>query len=322
MAKSKKHIPEKPVLFSSPRYEYLAEEVAKIGNLRFERPTRKDFGNGSRYLRIDLTAVSARDVVIIGGTIDAAETDEIERLAHTVHRYGARSLTFVNPFMGTQRQERASKPGEQVSAKLEAIRFSRLPHCPWGNRMLLFDLHNECIASFFEGDFVSVPVQCKDVIVPAIKEAGGKNFVLMAADGGILKWTQSLADELGIVAGGCRKRRFEDRVEIVDIFGEVEGKNVILHDDLLDTGGTAEMAAKKFLELGAKTVTLIVTHAILPGDSLQRIKKNGYLSKIIATNTHPRAVDLTAGESPRGALLRIKSVAGLIESRIRNPWVW
>jgi ribose-phosphate pyrophosphokinase len=263
----------------------------------------KIFADGERYHRID-SHVEGRDVVIIGGTINDADTLEIYDLACAFSKLGALSLTLVMPYYGYSTMERAVKPGEVVTAKTRARLFSAVPPAIHGNRALLLDLHAEGIPHYFEGGISAKHVYAKDPIKQAIRQFAEKDFVLASTDAGRAKWVQSLAIDLDVPASFVLKQRTaDDATELMAVSAHVEGQNVVIYDDMIRTGGSLITAAKAYKDAGAKSIMAVATHGILPGDSLAKLQKSGLFSKVVCTNSHPSAVGLA------GDFLHVVSVA-------------
>ena len=296
----------RPLVFATPAYQHLQAALCERGLEAGEIATFP-FPDGERYLRI-VTPVAGRDVVLVGGTIDDASTLTLFDLACGAVHYGARRLTLVVPYYGYATMERATKPGEVVTAKTRAALFSAIPPASYGNRALLLDLHAEGIPHYFEAGLVAHHIYCKPLIRDMIRELGrGEDIVLACTDAGRAKWVESLANDVGVTAAFVFKRRHDgERTEITAIDAQVAGKRVILYDDMIRTGGSLIGAARAYMRAGASSLAAIATHGVFPGDALERLQATGLFTDIACTDSHPRAREL----APRG--LKVVSVAPLL----------
>ena len=307
------------VVFATEPYEYLAEDILALGDVpgtsgayvrgALERHT---FPDGERYLRLT-EPVLARHVVLVGGTITDAATLELYDLASAIVKDGARSLTMIVPYYGYSTMERAVNPGEVVTAKTRARLLSSIPSADAPNRIFLFDTHTEGLAYYFEGPIEPVHVYAKQVVIELAHELGGPvdNLVLACTDAGRAKWVESLANDMGVPASFVFKRRLDgSRTEVRAVSAQVEGKSVVIYDDMIRTGSSLLGAARAYLEAGARRVTAVATHGIFPGDSLDKLKAAGVIERIACTDSHPRARALA------GDYLQVTSSARLFHDRL------
>jgi len=295
------------LLFSTERYEELGEDVARAGDFDLGAIQRKVFPDGERYRRIE-TDCARRDVVLVGGSVDDVDMLEIYDLACGLVHLGVHTLTLVLPWFGYQTMERASKPGEIVAAKNRARLLSSIPNAGSGNRAVLLDLHSEGIPQYFSGDIRPVQLQARSVVLQAIRDFGGEDFVLGATDAGRAKWVESLANDLLVDAAFVFKRRLSDtETEVTALAADVEGRPVVIYDDMIRTGGSLISAARSYREAGASEVFAVCTHGVFAQESLERIRGSGALEGIACTNTRPHVQALADGD-----FLRVYSVADLI----------
>ncbi|PTX94787.1 ribose-phosphate pyrophosphokinase [Verrucomicrobia bacterium LW23] len=286
-----------PLLFSTRAYDSLCDDVLAHGGLEKGRVEVKDFPDGERYMRI-LTTVAGRDVALMGGTISDSDTMELYDLAVGLVKFGARSLSLVIPYYAYSTMERAVLPGEIVTAKTRARMFSCIPAPPFGQQAALIDLHSEGIPHYFEGDITPVHLYAKQVVKRAIQRVGGDNYVLASTDAGRAKWVQSLGDELGVDVSFIFKKRLDgERTKISAVSAHVEGKHVVIYDDMIRTGGSLLSAARAYRDAGAISVACVATHALLPGNALEKIRNSGVLTCVCVTDTHPRARELLTAQA-------------------------
>lgn len=295
------------LLFATERYQELGEDVAGAGDFDLGTVERKVFPDGERYRRIE-TDCARRDVVLVGGTVDDADVLEIYDLACGLVHSGVHTLTLVLPWFGYQTMERASQAGEIVAAKNRARLLSSVPTAGSGNRAILIDLHSEGIPHYFEGNIRPVHLHAHSVVLQAIRDFGGEDFVLGATDAGRAKWVESLANDLLVDAAFVFKRRLSDtETEVTALAADVDGRVVVIYDDMIRTGGSLISAARSFKEAGASNVYAVCTHGAFARASLDALSDSEALAGIACTDTRPQVRDLADGE-----FLRVYSVADLI----------
>jgi len=304
-----------PILFSTKPYTYLAQEVvaAAPGRLEAGEVFIRDFPDGEHYHRID-SSIRGRHVWVLGGTTDDTATMELFDIAQGCVQYGAFSLTIIIPYFGYSTMERSVREGEIVKAKNRALLFSSIPATPLGNRVILFDLHAEGIPYYFNSDVQPLHIHCEELISEMARNlAGGTDFVLAATDAGRAKWVESMANRMGVQGAFIYKRRHSaTETEVLAVNANVQGRHVIIYDDMIRTGGSLIEAAKAYTAEGASRISVITTHGLFSGNALARISNSGLITDVLSLNTHPNAVN--AGHD----LLKVSSVAPLIIKRLLN----
>lgn len=317
----------KDSMFASGRFAngLIARGQTSDGPIYEDQP----FPDGERYHRI-MTDVTDHEVVLLGGTIDDRETVELLDLGQAIVEKGALSLLMLVPYFGYSTMEREVLPGEVVKAKNRARMLSAIPPAAVRNRIYLLDLHSEGIPHYFENSLVAVHVYARDLIIQAIVDlvkewqssalvsstvTDGKiaphanrskhenwlcdqHFTLASTDAGRAKWVESLCHDMAIrsipahPAFIIKRRVSGTETEIADISADVEGKLVVIYDDMVRTGGSAIKAAKAYLAKGARATALVCTHGVLPLDSKKRLQDSGCFFKVVVTDSHPRAIEL------------------------------
>jgi ribose-phosphate pyrophosphokinase len=295
------------LLLSTERYGYLAQRIAATGSgFELGQVDASAFPDGERYHRI-VTPVADRDVALVGGTISDEDTIELFDLACAAVHYGADRLTIVIPYFGHSTMERAVRPQEVVTAKNRARLLSAIPGAARGNRVVLLDLHSEGIPHYFEGAVSPVHLYAKRVVIALAQRLGGSDFVFACTDAGRAKWVESLANDCAVPAAFIFKRRLSGTETAVRaVSAHVEGKTVVIYDDMIRTGGSLIRAAEAYRDAGAASVAAICTHGLFCGDALERIAGSGLFAALACTDTHPRALAL---ESDR---LEVVSIAPLL----------
>lgn len=299
------------LLLSTASYRYLRDAVAKAApGLELGEVETRAFPDGEFYQRIE-PEVAERDVILLGGAISDSDTLAIYDLACALVKYGARRLTLVMPYFAYGTMERATRPGEVVTAKTRARLFSAIPPAPLGNRLLLLDVHSEGLPHYFEGDICARHVYAKPVVLTAARRLGGESFVLACTDAGRAKWVESLANDLGVNAAFVFKKRVSgEQTRITGVSAEVRGLPVVIYDDMIRTGGSLLQAAAAYLDAGAASVAAVATHGLFPGEALSHLKGSGLLRQVVVTDSHPRAVAL------RSDFLVVESIAALLAEQL------
>jgi len=297
-----------PVLYSISVYDYLAEAIAKAANWERGEVVRKLFPDGERYLRIETDAAD-RDVYLVGGTVDDAATMELYDLACGLVTAGAYRLSIVMPFFGYSTMERSVRPGEVVTAKTRARLLSSIPMASRGTQVFMLDLHVASIAYYFEGGIRPIHVYGKGLVIDAARRLGCE--VLACTDAGRAKWVESLANDMNIPAAFVYKRRVDgENTEVTGVSAQVQGKRVVIYDDMIRTGGSLINAAKAYKEAGAASIDAIATHGLFPGESLAKLRATGLFGRIITTDSHPRANALA------GDFLEVDSTAPVLTEHL------
>lgn len=302
------------LVFSTPTYGYLGEAVCAFDHCQAGEIEVRTFPDGELYLRL-LTECVGRDVVVLGGTVSDSDTLMVYDLACATVGHGARSLTLLVPFFGYQTMERREKAGEVVTAKTRARLLSSIPPAGLGNRVVMVDLHSTGIPHYFSGEVRPVHLTARSMMLDEIRRVGGSDFVLGATDAGRAKWVESLANDLGVEGAFIFKRRHDDgSTEAAAMNADVDGRKVVIYDDMIRTGGSLIGAAEAYRDAGAISTAAVATHGVLPGHSLERLIETGYFTDIICTDSHPRAVELA--DVPQ---LEVLSIAGLLADFLQSP---
>jgi ribose-phosphate pyrophosphokinase len=277
---------------------------------------RQAFPDGERYLRLPLAdrfGLVGEHVVLVAPTSDAESLDEAIRLGSAAVQHGARALILAVPYFGYSTMERETRPGEVVTAKVVARQLSALPRAPRGNWVLLLDLHAAGIVHYFEGDAVALELYAEPVLVPAIERLGLADLCLASTDMGRAKWVEKFANRLHAPVALIHKRRLsgsETRVHAV--VGDVAGKDVVIYDDMIRSGGSLLQAADAYRAAGARSVQAVTTHLVLPPGTVEKLEASP-LVRVIGTDSHPnhRLVE----KRPR---FEVVSVAGLFADVVRR----
>jgi ribose-phosphate pyrophosphokinase len=287
-----------------------AEICSRIG----EEPghvTLYSFSDGENYVQIDEN-VRGADVFVIQPTCPPVNDSLMELLImlDAFKRSSAQRVTAVLPYYGYARQDRKDKPRVPITAKLVADLITRAG----ADRVLTLDLHAAQIQGFF-----NIPVDhlfAAPVIVGHLKKLGLEDLTIVSPDAGGVERARAYAKRLGASLAIIDKRRVAaNQTEVMNIIGEVEGRNVIIVDDIIDTGGTLIHSVEALERQGAASVSASCTHAVLSGPAIQRINGSN-LKMVITTNSIPMA-DKEA-ECPRLKTLSIGELLAEAIKRIHN----
>ena len=270
----------------------------------------KRFPDGERYLRVH-GEVANRNVILLGGTHDdQAFLDLYEAGCHVV-RTGARSLALTVPYYGYSTMERATQPGEVVTAKTRARAFSAIPRAQTGNVIFLMDLHTEGIAHYFGDGLTTRHLRADPVVHDLIRGLDLDDPVIASTDAGRAKQVVAIANALGRTAAFVYKRRVDDSLEMTGVNADVSDRPVVIYDDMVRTGGSLIQAAAAYLAQGASEVHAVTTHLALAGDSAKELLAAPEITSLSGTDTHPRAALLSAAGG------RVASVVPLIVEALR-----
>ncbi len=259
----------------------LSEEIATTLNIPLTKASIKKFSDEEIFVEVNEN-VRGQDVYVIQSTSKPANDNLIELLVciDALKRASAKQITAVIPYFGYARQDRKPGPRTPISAKLVA----NLITTSGADRVLTIDLHAGQIQGFFDipvDNLYAAPILLDDIK----KNYNLDNTVIISPDVGGVVRARYIANRLNVSLAIVDKRREAANIsEVLNIIGDVKEKNCILIDDIVDTAGTLTNAATALLNMGAKTVSAYVSHGVLSGLALERIKKS-VLKELVTTNT-------------------------------------
>ena len=291
-------IGEMKVLMGSANVS-LSKAVCEFIGTEPTHVTLKRFPDKEVFVKIDEN-IRGKDVFIIQPTSPPANDNLMELLImiDAARRASANRITAVVPFYGYARQDRKDQPRVPITAKLVA----NLLVTAGANRILTMDLHAPQIQGFFD-----IPVDhlyASTVFFDYLKKFKEEDLIIISPDVGGIKMANAYASMLGTDFGFVAKKRKDDtQVEAISVVGEVEGKSVLIVDDLTESAGTLEAAAKILKKRGAEKVRAAVSHAVLNEKGYERMQ-GGFLDELISTNS--TTVDC------RGLPITILSIAPLL----------
>ena len=269
-------------IFAGRASQMLGEAVAKSFGISLGNVIVSEFSDGEFQPSFEET-VRGQDVFIVQSTMPPADNLlELLLMVDAAKRASARKIIAVIPYFGLARQDRKDKPRVAIGAKLVA----NMLHAAGVNRLITMDLHADQIQGFFE--FPVDHLYASTLFFSEVDKFVNVGDVVMAApDVGGAKRANSYAKKLNTGLALCHKQRKKaNEISEMTVIGDVEGKDVILVDDMCDTAGTLTKAADLFIERGAKSVRAFCTHAVLSGPAYERIN-NSNLTELIVTDTIP-----------------------------------
>ncbi len=259
----------------------LSSDVGKYLQIDLAKATIRRFADEEVYVEIKEN-IRGEDVFVIESTSYPANDNLMELLViiDALKRASAKRITAVLPYFGYARQDRKPGPRTPISAKLVANLISTAG----ADRVLTVDLHAEQIQGFFDiptDNLFAGPVFSRDIK----DQFDLSNLVAVSPDiGGVVR-ARAIASKFGASIAIVDKRRPKaGESEVMNIIGEVDGKDCIILDDIIDSAGTICNAADKLIEIGAKSVTAYVTHGVLSGKAISRIK-DSKLKEVVITDT-------------------------------------
>ncbi len=269
-------------LFSGNSHRELAEEIAKIMGKPLSKAEVKKFSDGEISVSIG-ESVRGFDCFIIQSTCDPVNDNLMEVLImmDALKRASAGRINVVIPYYGYARQDRKAKARDPITAKLVAD----LLEAAGADRVITMDLHAAQIQGYFD-----IPVDHL-LGMPILVDYYTKNhlddLVIVSPDHGSVTRARKMAEPLNAPIAIIDKRRPEpNKSEIMNIIGDIEGKNCIVVDDMIDTAGTICNAGKALMDLGAKSVRACATHAVLSGPAIERLEESPFC-EVVLLNTIP-----------------------------------
>jgi ribose-phosphate pyrophosphokinase len=298
-------------IFSGSSCIDLSDEVAKLLRIGLSSSQLGTFSDGEIQVEINEN-VRGHDTFIIQSTCSPADKHlmELMLLADALKRSSASKITAVVPYFGYARQDRRVRSSRvPISAKVVSDMFSSVGI----DRVLTLDLHSETIQGFFDMPADNV-YATKLMVEDVSKNYSQDNLVIVSPDVGGVVRSRALAKYLGgLELAIIDKRRDEaNESEVMNIIGNVEGKNCIVPDDIVDTAGTLCNAAKALKDAGASKVSAYITHPVLSGPAIERIT-NSQIDELVVTNSIPLTQD-----GQKCSKIRVISIAPLISECIKR----
>ncbi|MCU0421262.1 MAG: ribose-phosphate pyrophosphokinase [Bacteroidia bacterium] len=291
-------------LFSGRNSMYLAEQIAKSYGQPLGDITISQFSDGEIQPSIN-ESVRGCDVFLIQSTFAPADNlMELILMIDASKRASAHYITAVIPYFGMARQDRKDKPRVSIGSKVVADMLK----AAGVSRVMTMDLHAPQIQGFFE-----IPVDHLDssvVFIPYIRNLNESNLILASPDMGSSNRTRTFARALNLDMVICDKeRKRANEIASMTLIGDVTGKDVILIDDIIDTGNTLAKSAQMLKDKGALSVRAMCTHPVLSGKAYETIE-NSVIDELVVCDTIPL--------QKQSSKIKVLTVADLFAKAIKN----
>ncbi len=291
-------------IFTGEKSSYLSEKIAEAYGIPLGKSSVARFKDGEFEPSFG-ESIRGEDVFIVQSTFPPADNLlELLLMIDAAKRASAKQVVAVIPYFGFARQDRKDKPRVSIGAKLVANLIS----AAGATRIITMDLHADQIQGFFD-----VPVDhlySSYLFLDYLKNLGLPNLVMATPDVGGTRRANAYAKNLNVDLAICYKqRKVANEVHSMTVIGDIVGKDIVLVDDIIDTGGTLVKAADMMMEKGANSVRACITHPLLSGDAYENLEKSN-LTELVVTNTIP-----LKRESNK---IRVLSVAPLFADVIRK----
>ena len=304
-------MPEGIKLFTGNSNRTLVEEIAGVLNMPVGDATVSQFSDGEIMVQINEN-VRGSDVFVVQSTCMPVNRNLMELLLmiDALKRASAGRITAVIPYYGYARQDRKAAPRVPISARLVADLLSAVGI----HRVLTIDLHAGQIQGFF-----NIPVDhlyAAPVLAQYVKKKYTNDVVVVSPDAGGVERARAFAKRIDASLAIIDKRRERANVsQVMNVIGDVKGKDAILFDDMIDTAGTITHASLALKENGAKRVVATCAHAVLSGPALDRINESA-LEEVIVTNTIP--MDKNTEKCKKLTVLSVAELLGDAMQRIHD----
>jgi ribose-phosphate pyrophosphokinase len=299
---------DKLAVFSGNAHPELAKNICKYLEVKLSDTLVDRFSEGEIRVKINEN-VRGKDVFIVQPTSPPPNENLMELLImiDALKRASSQRITAVIPYFGYARQDRKDQPRVPITAKLVA----NLLTVAGANRILTMDLHAGQIQGFFD-----IPVDhlfAVGIFVDYFSKSKNSNLVVVSPDVGSIKMARAYAKRLSAGLAIIDKRRLSpDKAEVMHILGEVEGKDVLIVDDLIATGSSLVEAAETLKKAKAKSIQAAISHGVLSGPAIERIDKCKALERLFITDSIP----LDRGK--RNDKIKVLSVANLLGEAIKR----
>ena len=260
----------------------LAEKISTIIDVPLTDPRLRRFPDGEINVKIE-DSMRGHDVFVIQPTSPPVNEHLMELfiILDALRRASAGRVTAVVPYYGYARKERKTQPREPISAKLVA-NFITLAGA---DRLLLLDLHAEAIEGFF--DVPTDHLSPHRIFADYLKTLNLHRITIVAPDAGGGRRAEAVANNLAApIAFGYKRRSSDDEVELIAVSGDVKGRDCVVVEDIITTGGTIAKLAVALRSQGASKVLIAATHPVLTGDAVERLKKAD-VDEVIVTDSVP-----------------------------------
>lgn len=295
------------ILFSFPDYEYLAEPLSKKTGLERGHFLATQFSYGEIGITLKSDVIGQECVVLGGSASKEQELEKLLLLAHTLKENGTQKVIILTPYLHYVRQDR-----KEENKSFAAKWLGELFKGSGANEVVTVDVHSPEVPKLFPVPLISLSAM--KLFARELSSYKTKELTLVAPDKGALNTCKEFNKELDIrnEVAFFEKKRIEKEVSVSELHGSVD-KEVILVDDILDTGGTMIQAAQYLVKEGVEKITIVVTHGLFSGSKWEELWDLG-VDKIYCTDTVPRAWELASNK------IKVLSIAPILISYIGNKF--
>ena len=287
----------------------LSQKISKFLKTKLVHSSIKKFADGEIYIEINEN-IRGNSIFLIQSISSPANDNLMELLlcVDALKRSSAKNITTVIPYFGYARQDRKVAPRTSISAKL----VSNLITKAGADRVVTVDLHAGQIQGFFDipvDNLFATPIFSRHIK----KNIKGKNLICVSPDVGGVERTRALARKLDLSIAIIDKRRpTPGKSQVMNVVGNVNNKTCIIVDDIIDSGGTIVNAAKALIDRGAKEVHVYITHGVLSGESVNKIK-NSQIKNLVITDTIDNSNKLKKAKN-----IEVLSICNLLGEAIKR----
>lgn len=296
-------------VFSGNANPSLAKKIVDYLEIPLGQADVVRFPDGEIFVKIKEN-VRGCDVFVIQPTCCPSNDNLMELLIMTdaLKRASAERITAVVPYYGYARQDRKDQPRVSITAKL----IANLITAAGANRVLTMDLHADQIQGFFD-----IPVDhlyAAPVLLDYIRSLNLDDLTVVSPDTGGIKSARNMARKLNASLAAIDKRRVTGKeTQVMNIMGEVKGRNLVIVDDIISTAGSLTEAIKVLKENGAKSIYAAITHPVLAGPAIERLDSSP-LTELVVSDTIPLTAEAKASRTP----IKVLSVASLLGEAIKR----
>jgi len=274
---------DEPILIANQASTDLGRKVADALGIPFSEMIRQRFADGEQHHAFPCS-LAGRNLILIGATQNSNAHQELIDLIQGGIYFNASSINVVIPYLGYSTMERV-KPGTNEIPK--GITRTRQIFRARPDYVAFIDLHSEAVLHAHGGEISTNHIWTDSLVVKKIRQSGLQNYVLVSPDYGFSKRVARLASRLDCPHTAADKDRYDrDKTIVSQVSSVVKGKNVIICDDMIRTGGTILQTAERCMEAGANDVAVLATHLVMSGQARKKFM-NSPISKVIGSDTYP-----------------------------------
>jgi ribose-phosphate pyrophosphokinase len=299
-------------IFSGNANRALAEEICRYLKRPLGDAEVRDFADGETWVKINEN-IRGDDIFVIQPTnAPARNIMELLIMLDAIRRSSPRRITAVIPYFGYARQDRKDQARVPITAKLMA----NLITTAGASRVLTMDLHSAQIQGFFDIPFDHL--FASPVFVDQVRSVAAANLAVVAPDIGSVKMARAYATRLDAPLALIDKRRTRhDEIEVMNVIGDVDGKNVVMFDDIISTGSTLMKAARALKKRGAQEIFACITHPVFAGKVFDMLEESD-ISKLYVTNTIFHDPSSSRGRTGKVEILSVGRILGEAIHRIHQ----